>query len=195
MCKLLRSIPHRSNFIIAPLASLLLIGISNTVPAASPAAAGLSPESTEILSAHNQYRRKHCAPALTWSPELARGAQAWANACTRNPENKDSFAHSDPTRSAEAYGENLYWGTSADANTAVDLWYSEVNQYDFDRPRFSGHVGHFTQLVWLGSRQLGCGLASCGGLNFWVCRYSPPGNWNVNQPGVLVANVKPPCPD
>ena len=30
-------------------------------------------------------------------------------------------------------------------------------------------------------------------LAFWVCRYSPPGNWNVNNPGVLAGNVPPPC--
>lgn len=156
---------------------------------------GPTSDFTEILNAHNRYRSKHCAPALTWSPELAKGAQEWANACTPDPQFPDRFAHSkEAWTDANGYGENLYWGTNATANDAVDWWYNEVNQYNFDNPVFSNSVGHFTQLVWQNSKQIGCGLASCGGLNFWVCRYSPPGNWNVQVPGVLAANVLKGCP-
>jgi hypothetical protein len=52
-------------------------------------------------------------------------------------------------------------------------------------------VRHFTQLIWRDTKQLGCGVANCGGLEYWVCRYAPPGNWNGEKPGVLAANVPP----
>ena len=51
-------------------------------------------------------------------------------------------------------------------------------------------MGHFTQLVWKGSTQIGCGVASCGGQNFWVCRYSPPGNFNVSTQYVTADEAK-----
>jgi hypothetical protein len=50
-------------------------------------------------------------------------------------------------------------------------------------------AGHFTQVVWKGSKQVGCGVAACGDKTYWVCRYTPTGNWNTNQPTVLTANV------
>jgi hypothetical protein len=78
-------------------------------------------------------------------------------------------------------------------NSSVDLWYSEINSYDFDAPSWNGGVGHFTQVVWRNSKQVGCAVASCSGQDLWVCQYSPPGNWNVDQPGELANNVPPVC--
>jgi hypothetical protein len=37
-------------------------------------------------------------------------------------------------------------------------------------------TGHFTQLVWVGTQRLGCGVAQCADMDVWVCRYDPPGN-------------------
>jgi hypothetical protein len=72
----------------------------------------------------------------------------------------------------------------------VDSWYGESTAYDFAAPGFSTKTGHFTQVVWRSSRELGCAKASCGGLDFWVCRYSPAGN----VAGAFPANVpKPGC--
>jgi pathogenesis-related protein 1 len=143
-----------------------------------------------ILNAHNAYRAKHCSPALTWSAQLAAGAQQWANACTKNAQG--GFAHS-PQAFQGNYGENLAWGGGLSAKGAVDMWYSEIGQYNFAAPSWNNKVGHFTQLVWKNSTQLGCAVANCSGQRFWVCRYAPPGNWNVNQPGVLAANVPQLC--
>ncbi len=37
--------------------------------------------------------------------------------------------------------------------------YNEIEDYDFDNPRFSFKTGHFTQMVWKSSRKLGIGTA------------------------------------
>jgi uncharacterized protein YkwD len=150
----------------------------------NPGDAGLSSDFTTIVNAHNAYRSQHCAPALTWSAQLAAGAQAWANACTKQ--------HSTEAWQGEnGFGENLYWGSGnlGDAEDAVKWWYDEVSKYNFNAPVWSKDVGHFTQVVWKGSKQIGCGVARCGNENYWVCRYSPTGNWNTDKPGVLAANV------
>jgi hypothetical protein len=63
---------------------------------------------------------------------------------------------------------------------AVDNWYSEVQTYNFNQPQFSFGNGHFTQLVWKSSTQLGIGIAIAergpGRCIYIVANYSPPGN-------------------
>jgi uncharacterized protein YkwD len=122
------------------------------------------------VEAHNQYRKEHCAPPLAWSDELARTAQAWADHLKKVG---CAFEHS-RTR----YGENLAGGTSGalDAAGAVAMWYREVDSYDWKRGGFSMETGHFTQLVWAATRNVGCGMTTCKGLDIIVCNYDPPGN-------------------
>jgi len=60
----------------------------------------------------------------------------------------------------------------------VRIWYDEVKIYDFKKPTgFSMDTGHFTQLVWLDTTQVGCGMVQCKGNDIWVCQYETPGNW------------------
>jgi glioma pathogenesis-related protein 2 len=133
-------------------------------------------EAQTLLDTHNAYRAKHCVPLLTWSPEVAATAQVWANRCVF-----DHDYHSD-------FGENLAWGTQLSAHEAVQLWYEEIGEYNYASPGF-GPAGHFTQVIWRGSRQLGCGKAICGRDVYWVCRYSPAGNYDSE----FAANVPRVC--
>ena len=52
-------------------------------------------------------------------------------------------------------------------------WYNEIQKYDFNNQGFSQGTGHFTQVVWKSSNQLGCGHSS----GFVVCNYYPAGNY------------------
>jgi uncharacterized protein YkwD len=135
-----------------------------------------------IVAAHNRVRAKHCAPPITWSAQIAAVAQKWADSlAARNC----AFQHS-PNRK---YGENLFGGTGqlTPAQT-VGSWYSEVKHYDFGKPGFNMRTGHFTQVVWARSTQLGCGLSRCSnGMSIVVCNYSPAGNFQ----GRYRQNVKP----
>lgn len=75
---------------------------------------------------------------------------------------------------------------SGGATYAVDLWYNEGSQYNYSNPGFSPATGHFTQVVWVGSKQLGCAVGNCpNGVNvsgqnwqypMYFCEYNPPGN-------------------
>ena len=150
-------------------------------PSAPSAPAGPGGDAGALLAAHNRYRGKHCAPPLAWSPALAASAQAWADhlrtaGC--------AFEHS-----KTKHGENLAAGTSGalTPESVVTMWYREVDAYDFRSGAFSMETGHFTQLVWRGTTQLGCGRSSCRGLDVWVCQYDPPGN----MLGAFQRNVLP----
>jgi uncharacterized protein YkwD len=134
-----------------------------------------------LLEAHNQHRAKHCAAPLVWSTAVAKSAQKWADTLAARG---CAFEHSQTP-----YGENLAAGTvgALGPADAVGMWYAEVAKYDFRRGKFSMATGHFTQLVWRGSRSLGCGTSKCKGMQIWVCQYDPPGNVQ----GQYQVNVKP----
>lgn len=139
-----------------------------------------------MLDTHNKLRARHCAPPLTWSPKVAAVAQAWAQTLEAKG---CAFEHS----TGNKYGENLAAGTSGamDPETVVTMWYDEVKLYRFDKPGFSMQTGHFTQVVWRGTTELGCGVAQCKGMDVWVCNYAPPGNWaNQYREHVLPASCK-----
>jgi uncharacterized protein YkwD len=126
----------------------------------------------QILNAHNRWRRQYGVPALTWSPRLADYAQQWANTLLKG----NRFEH----RPDLPYGENLAEasGQQLTPERVVSMWGSENQYYDHDSNSCaSGKMcGHFTQVVWKGTREVGCGMARNAGREVWVCNYNPPGN-------------------
>lgn len=138
------------------------------------------------LSDHNTYRAKHHSPKMTLSDSLNNSAQTWA----QHLATIGKLEHT-PSNQRQ-YGENLYVSyttqTSIAAGTlaheAVKSWYNEVSSYNYANPGFSGTTGHFTQVVWKSSTQLGCGAAqgtaTVNGTKFnafyVVCHYAPAGN-------------------
>ena len=86
---------------------------------------------------------------------------------------------------AEGYGSG--WTSATDAaSSSVDLWYNEDSQYNYNDPVFSLATGHYTQLVWKASTQIGFG-ASLTSSGEWlvVAEFDPPGNVE----GEFAANV------
>ncbi len=126
----------------------------------------------EILEAHNKYRSAVGVADIVWSEEVAESAQAWADELGTTC----SFEHS----GNEQYGENLWGGTGNGwtVTDAVDSWGEEKAFYDYESNTCeSGAVcGHYTQVVWANSTEVGCGMVTCGDWEYWVCQYSPSGN-------------------
>ena len=136
------------------------------------------PYSREMVVAHNRVRARIGVPPLEWSQRLADVAQQWANELAAS----GKFAH----RPKGKYGENLFEIRGAHATPAevVTAWAGEAKDYDaatnMCRP---GQVcGHYTQLVWRNTKQVGCGVAQRGSRQAWVCNYDPPGNWVGERP-------------
>ncbi|ODQ63784.1 PR-1-like protein, partial [Nadsonia fulvescens var. elongata DSM 6958] len=142
-------------------------GVASTAPTSGLGAADISYQN-DVLDRHNLYRRRHHVPDLTWNDDLANYAKEYLdnhNLCFQ-------LEHS-----GGSYGENLAGGFSTAA--AIDAWYNEVSLYDFNKSEFSSATGHFTQVVWKGSTEVGCYTYQCGNVGFWwvvACEYYPRGN-------------------
>ena len=140
----------------------------------------------DMLSRHNYYRAQHQVSDLTRVAAIESIAQNYSEYLVT----LNTLKHSNNTYLGNALGENLYWGYgfSTIGTQATDAWYEEVSDYDFSNPGYKSGIGHFTQLVWKDSQQLGCGVG-CGSNNycFVTCNYYPAGNY-LNQ---FASNVFP----
>jgi hypothetical protein len=139
---------------------------------------------------------------VTWSPTIAAFAQQWADSLAATSCGSPHHRTSAELRQA-GYGENLaafsstFGGSSA--QQAVDGWSSEVTCWTYgaiattegcdpgcySRLNSDG-CGHYTQIVWRATTEIGCGVASCqnGGFktDIWICNYKPPGNFVGQAP-------------
>jgi|UPI00037F52AC hypothetical protein len=137
-----------------------------------------------ITEAHNKKRRITGGglPDLVWDEDIAAYAQAWANHLQQ--QNDCRMQHRSGADRQRKYGENLAWsgGMEMDPDSVVGMWYDEIQDYDYNTNRCRGVCGHYTQVVWKTSRKVGCGMATCGRSEVWVCNYDPPGNWIGEKP-------------
>ncbi|CAN8030152.1 unnamed protein product [Ixodes persulcatus] len=148
------------------------------------AAAGASEDpsvySDECRERHDYYRTKHGVPGLKNDDDLRLLAQDWADHLAAQPEGTP-LQH----RPDNQYGENIFsaWSSdpsyTIDAQAPVDSWYSEIKDYDYANPGFSSKTGHFTQVVWKSTTNVGCAIskAASRAAYFVVCNYDPPGNY------------------
>jgi pathogenesis-related protein 1 len=139
-------------------------------------AATASVFSRDIVSAHNMVRARVEVPPLVWSGRLASIAQAWAN----NLLTRNDFSH----RPDPHYGENLFeiMGANASSAEVVGDWASESRRYNYTSNKCRGVCGHYTQIVWRDTKEVGCAIARGNGREVWVCNYDPPGNWVGKRP-------------
>uniref|UniRef100_A0A673NBK4 SCP domain-containing protein n=1 Tax=Sinocyclocheilus rhinocerous TaxID=307959 RepID=A0A673NBK4_9TELE len=113
----------------------------------------------EFLGAHNQYRKQHQAPELTYSDYT------------------------------ERITLKIFVVLYILGKEAVDSWYSEIKDYNFNTPGHQPKTGHFTQVVWKSSTELGVGLATDGNTVYVVGQYKPAGN--ITNAGYYEQNVLP----
>jgi hypothetical protein len=143
-----------------------------------------------MISAHNSVRisatptPNPALPVLSWSAAAAGKAQAWADQC--------QYAHNPNLGN---FGENIAAATPNTWTTAgvVQFWASEASSYDYGRNTCAPgkECGHYTQIVWRNTTQVGCATKVCNKNSpfsgftqwqFWVCDYSPPGNFVGERP-------------
>jgi pathogenesis-related protein 1 len=159
-----------------------------------------------MTAAHNAVRAAvMTTPALqplVWSDKLAQYAQQWADNLAMTSCSSPHHRSQQDLQSV-GYGENLAAFTSSfgmsTAQQAVDGWGGEKSCYTFGTfmvtdkcdttcytNMHSDGCGHYTQIVWRKSTQVGCGVATCkagfGNEDIWICNYAPAGNYVGQNP-------------
>ncbi|XP_069791606.1 uncharacterized protein [Narcine bancroftii] len=147
--------------------------------------AELSKFEQEALDAHNEYRRLHTTPPLTYNMDMVSACQEWADILAPRGE----MEHSETKN-----GENIWYKWSSGAmeftgKDPVDAWYEEIKDYDYSNPGFSSETGHFTQLLWKGTKEMAIAYSVSGQTAIAVAHYSPAGN--ITNEGYFERNVLP----
>ncbi|KAF2262855.1 PR-1-like protein [Lojkania enalia] len=146
------------------------------------------------LNAHHYWREIHCAQAVAWNDTIARAAKESVESCPQNQRHDRAGSNLSAASPPPADDDNDRWIEMT--REMIHGWHEEEYKYDYAHPGTPEGTGHFTQLVWRGTTQIGCALASCKGKNMpgrLYCFYEPAGN--IINDGMYAANVYPPeCP-
>ena len=149
------------------------------------------------LEVHNSERISLKLQPLKWSNKLETDARKYANYLA----SKDIFRHSKDLRKLKQ-GENLYstmyyviddngekyffdeTNYLFDASVA---WLSEKKDYRYakigDRKNSLSMIGHYTQMIWSNSKEVGIAYSKSKSGNIYVvARYFPQGNWTGEYP-------------
>lgn len=154
----------------------------NTNNNSGNASNGAAPNNAQVqafLQVHNNARSAVGVGPLSWSNELAQYAQQWANHLASLPTSQVQASPHRPTQ-VGGRGENFAGGTGGSYSpaTAAQQWLSEKNGYrygPFNQSSFS--AGHYTQMIWSATTQVGYGMAkSADGWTYVVANYAPGGN-------------------
>ena len=151
----------------------------------------------EILKAHNDARRRVSPsasemPLLAWNEQLAAFAVTSLSGCPgmvhTSSAQRSNLAGFSYVGENLAAGSNLTPGSGGGA-AAVVMWDEEKKDYTLSTQACTPNAmcGHYTQVVWAKSTQVGCAYQSCPSLSYkhyWQCNYSPGGNFNGERPYV-----------
>jgi len=179
-----------AKFPLRSVGAMIVAGMIAAGVAASLAAAPAALPSTQpvhvaealqqaMLEAHRQARAQVGLPPLAWNDDLAAAARDHAAMLARI----GALRHTDQPM-VEAQGENLWAGTRGAYayREMVAAWAGEAaNFINAPTPRSSRtgqwqDVGHYAQIVWRETREVGCATASDPHEDYLVCRYRPAGN-------------------
>lgn len=170
--------------LVAAAATVLLSGCASApyagyVPRPSASPGDGHGFASAMLALHNQERVRLGLEPMEWDPSLASAADGYAGTLSAT----GIFRHS-PRSTRMGQGENLWTGTRGafGHQQMVGGWLSEKSLYqagvfpDVSRNGNWAAVGHYTQIIWRGTTNVGCAVRSSPSFDYLVCRYSPPGN-------------------
>ncbi|KAK4689422.1 glioma pathogenesis-related protein 2, partial [Tremellales sp. Uapishka_1] len=163
----------------ASVSSLSSVSKATTTSSSAAATSSLPPGEytpAQYLALHNNFRAEYGAGTVTWNDTLAAFARKAAGTC--------NYGHT-----GGPYGENIAAGVGGgyDITDGFNDWAeNEAPLYNYSAPGYQEKAGHFTQIVWKATTQIGCAMQQCADgtiftgygqdSEYIVCEYSPPGN-------------------
>ncbi len=162
-----------------PLRYAAIALLMTAAPAQPQASRTLSPVESEWLETHNEARDDVGMARLAWSDRLAADAAGWAKHLAAN----DLYDHASPEQ-RRGQGENLWKGPRDQwsATETIGFFVAEKRDFQFGTfPEISRtgqwrDVGHYAQVIWPETREVGCAIAYTASDEVLVCRYWPAGN-------------------
>jgi len=137
-----------------------------------------------ILKVHNKERQSAGVPPLTWSDSLAEEAAAWAE----HMADAGTTVHS-TQRQRNDHGESLWMGPAGLFSIEVILSTFLAEKKNFKPGTFPDisktgrwqDSGHYAQVIWPTTTEVGCAMVQRDGKDYLACRYSPASNF-IGQP-------------
>uniref|UniRef100_A0A8R1I623 SCP domain-containing protein n=1 Tax=Caenorhabditis japonica TaxID=281687 RepID=A0A8R1I623_CAEJA len=117
---------------------------------------------------------------MRYNCDVEASAKSWGAGCL--------YQHSTSAQ-RPGLGENLYMTTALNVNKIASgedasyAWWSELKDFGVGSENiltsavFSRGVGHYTQMAWETTTELGCHVAHCSTFTYSVCQYGPAGNY------------------
>ena len=134
---------------------------------------------SQALKAHNDARAHDRQRPLQWSADLQSISQQWVNRLAKG-------CHIYHHKGDIPFGENLLRTPQPMTMAQVSwIWANEKKFYNYRQNRCQpGQVcGHYTQMVWKGTTDLGCAMQACSnGTQIYACSYFPAGNYAGARP-------------
>jgi pathogenesis-related protein 1 len=153
----------------------------------------------QFVAAHNAARARTdldplpspVLPPVSWDPILADAAYNYLSKCI-STDGKLVDHNQNRTKDYAALGGTVYVGENIYASSgntvmprdAVDSWMSEKSAYVYGSGDLT-KAGHYTQVVWRDSVQIGCAIVNCPSASYSdtiLCDYAPGGNINGQNP-------------
>ena len=128
-----------------------------------------------MLDLHNHLRHKYNLPELIENDHLNNLALTIAENIVKNP---NKYNYQDNLHKYPIVGENIIIAHSKRPEELFKILEKEGNDYNFKINRFSKKTGHFTQIIWKETTDIGFGFCQYenGKKYCAVMLYYPPGN-------------------
>ena len=108
-----------------------------------------------MLKLHNEFRDNYNLPLLSKNEELNDMASKYAESLV---ENKGKFINTSNIYNGQLVGENIIISESKKAEDVFNMITKEKNSYDYKKNKFSKLAGHFTQMIWKETTDIGIGF-------------------------------------
>ena len=160
--------------------------IKSSTPTTNDSTSNNNDFSLEALNAHNKYRKIHHVEPLKLNIELCKIAENYAKKLSKI----GHLEHSENCYEGELLGENLFfcYGSDPTGTYVSKIWYGENSKHNYSGDWKNG-TGHFTQMIWKETKEVGFGkYKDKKGQFYVVANYHPAGNvmgffkYNVFRP-------------